>query len=247
MKHLLKNYFTSLLGIVLLTATAQAQPPGMGAAPGPQFGGGLTKVFGDNPNFSGTTEFKMTGGGPQGQEITMPGAIAYSEGKSRFEMDMTAMKGISLPPQALEQMKAMHMDKMAVISRPDKKVNYMIYTGLKAYVEMPLKDESAAKTPADFKMDVTSLGAETVDGHDCAKNKVVVTDDKGTAHEMTVWNAKDLKNFPVKIKSAESGSAFEMTFKDIKLSKPDEGRFDPPADFTKYDDMMKLIMSGMKK
>ena len=36
-------------------------------------------------------------------------------------------------------------------------------------------------------------------GHPCVENKVVVTDAKGATNEFTVWNATDLKNFPVKI------------------------------------------------
>lgn len=245
MKRLLKLTLTSLLGISLLATGAKAQPPGMGgAAPGPKFGGDLTKVFGDNPRFSATVEFKAAAG-PNGSEMTIPGSMAYLDGKSRFEMDITEMKGGGLPAGAADQVKAMHMDKMVVISRPDKKVSYMVYTGLKGYVETPVKDESDSKTAADYKMDVTKIGEETVDGHDCVQNKVVVTDNKGEAHEMTVWNAKDLKKFPLKIKSTEKQGAFEMAFKNIKLEKPDDGQFEPPADCTKYTDMMKLIMSAM--
>jgi len=38
----------------------------------------------------------------------------------------------------------------------------------------------------------------------CVKNKVIVTDDKGDKHESTVWNATDLKNFPVKIETTNA-------------------------------------------
>jgi hypothetical protein len=34
-----------------------------------------------------------------------------------------------------------------------------------------------------------------------------------------------------------------MLFKEVKLDKPDDAQFEPPADFTKYDDVMNLMMS----
>ena len=37
-----------------------------------------------------------------------------------------------------------------------------------------------------FKLEATELGKETVAGHPCVKNKVIVTDDKGDKHESTV-------------------------------------------------------------
>jgi len=48
-------------------------------------------------------------------------------------------------PEAAAQMKAMGMDKMIAISRPDKKVTYLVYPGLNAYLEMPLKDADEAQ------------------------------------------------------------------------------------------------------
>ena len=37
-----------------------------------------------------------------------------------------------------------------------------------------------------------------------------------------------------------------MLYKDVKLEKPDASQFDIPADFTKYDSMMSLMMSRAK-
>jgi hypothetical protein len=62
----------------------------------------------------------------------------------------------------------------------------MIYPGLQAYVQMPPPDPDAAKPASDFKSEATELGKETVDGHACVKNKVVVTDKAGTARQSTV-------------------------------------------------------------
>jgi hypothetical protein len=221
----------------LLVATARAQPE---APPRPSFDGGMAKLFGDNTSFSATMEFHVTS--PQGGEMIMPGKIAFLGGKSRFDMDLSNMQGGHMPPQAAARMKQMGMGRMATITLPDKKLIYLIYPDMKAYMENAPAEKSAA--PAEYKADVTRLGEETIDGHSCVKNKVVVTGPDGATHESTVWNAADLNQFPVKIQTAsEKGMATVMLFKDVKLDKPDAAQFDLPADFTKYDNMMSLMMS----
>jgi hypothetical protein len=205
----------------------------------------MAKIFGENTAYSANLEMRTAGG--SGGEVTMPGKLAYLEGKTRFEMDMTEMKSANMPAQGAAQMKQMGMDKIVTISRPDKNTTCIIYSGLQAYVENPIQDADAAKPASDFKSEVTQLGKETVDGHACVKNKVIVTDKAGKAHESTVWNATDLKNFPVKIETSESGQTTTMLFKDIKLDRPDAAQFDPPAGFKKYDNMMALMQQEMMK
>jgi hypothetical protein len=247
----MKKYLVVLAAVVagLSFSIAQAQPgmrAGMGGPSGPRLGGDMAKIFGENSAFSANLEMQSTGG-PAGDGMTMPGKLAYLEGKSRFEMDMSQMKSSKMPPQAAEQMKQMGMDKMVAIARPDKKVSYLIYSGLQAYVENPIQDPDAAKSEADYKIETTELGKDTVDGHACVKNKVVVTDKEGKAHESTVWNATDLKKFPVKVETTEGGMTVTMLFKDVKLAKPDAGQFDPPSGFKKYDSMMAMMQQEMMK
>ena len=233
-KHLVVLGFI-MLGLTVVTARAQPEPP-----PRPSFDGAMAKLFGDNTGFSATMEFHFTRS--QGGEIIMPGKIAVLEGKSRFDMDLSNMQGGHMPPQAAAHMKQMGMGKMSTITLRDKKLSYILYPDMKAYMENPTRETGAA--PADYKTEVTKLGEETIDGHDCVKNKVVVTGPDGVTHESTVWNASDLNQFPVKIQTtSEKGTATVMLFKDVKMDKPDATQFDLPADFTKYDSMMSLIMS----
>jgi len=228
------------LALSLFTTSALAQ----GGPGGPGMDGAIAKLFGDNKAFTTTVEFHTTL--PSGAEMTMPGKMAFLDGKTRFEMDMADMKGGGLPPGAVAQMKQMGMDRMATLGLPDKKQAYIIYPNLKAYVPAPA-GAGAITSAADYKSEATKLGAETVDGHDCVKNKVVVTGPDGVPHESTVWNAKDLNQFPVKIQMAPAqGMNAVMLFKDVKLSKPDAAQFDLPAGYTKYDDMTGLMMSRMK-
>jgi hypothetical protein len=248
----MKKYLIILTAVIIgfTLSSSQAQPgmrgPMGGPPPGPRLGGDMAKIFGENSAFSANLEMQTTGGAA-GEGMSMPGKLAYLEGKSRFEMDMTQMKSSKMPPQAAAQMKQMGMDKMVAIARPDKKVSYLIYPGMEAYVENPIQDPDATKSESDYKIEVTELGKDTVDGHASVKNKVVVTDKEGKAHESTVWNATDLKKFPVKVETTESGMTVTMLFKDVKLAKPDDGQFDPPSSFKKYDSMMAMMQQEMMK
>ncbi len=228
------------LALNLLPAHAQSGPHG------PRFDASLSKLFGDNSAFSANLDFE-TKDARRGETMTMPGKIAFHEGKSRFEMDLTQVRGGSIPPEVSAQMKEMGMGSMIIISRPDKKIAYMIYPGMKAYTENETKDLQDAKAADQWKIESTELGKETVAGHPCIKNKVVVTDDKGEKHESTVWNATNLKQFPVKIQTADRGTEVIMVFKDIKLAKPDSAQFEPPKDFKRYDSMQALFQEEMMK
>lgn len=232
----------SLVTLAFSLAPAPAQP----GPRGPHFDASLSKLFGDNSAFSATLDFQ-TKNAATGETMSMPGKLAFQDGKARFEMDLTQVRSGSIPPEAAEQMKAMGMGNMILISRPDKKFVYMIYPGMKAYTENETKDLEDAKAADKWKLEATELARETVAGHPCVKNKVIVTDDKGEKHESTVWNATDLKNFPVKIEAAERGTPVTMTFKDIKLAKPDSALFDPPKDFKRYADMQSLFQEEMMK
>ena len=155
------------------------------------------------------------------------------------------MKAASLQAGAGSKLKSLGMDKMIVISRPDKKLSYTIYPGWRVYVETPTQGADAEKSETDFKMESTAAGNEVMAGHDCVKNTVVVTDKDGSRYESTVWNATDLNKFPVKIEQTQGNSLVTMTFTDVRLFKPDAAMFEPPANYKKYDSMNSVIQDMM--
>ena len=235
----------TLLGLSLLPIPAQPGGGGMMGAPkGPSFSGRMSKLLGDVSAFSAAVEMQTKD--PSGANVTIPGKLAYSDGKSRLEMDLLAAvsKGGA---EATAQMKQMGMDSMTIISRPDKKTTYVVNSNYQAYAETPIPESESAEATSKDKVETKELGKETIDGHACIKNQVVVTDDKGGKHESTVWNATDLKKFPVKIETNDDGQPLTMIFKDVKLTKPDEAQFTPPASFKRYDTFMAMMMQEMMK
>jgi hypothetical protein len=238
MKNHLSILASTIICLGLLPAYSQPGAPG-----GPHLGGATGKLFGDNQAFSSTMEMQVTD--KSGKPMTMPGKISFDTGKSRFEFNLADIKGGQTPPNAAAQMKSMGMDQMVSISRPDKK--YLIYPGLQSYAEVQPSKADSAPTSGDFKVEITEIGKDTVDGHPCVKNKYVVTDKEGTKHESTVWNATDLKKFPVKIQTTEQSGDVTMLFKNVSLAKPAASLFDPPADFKKYDSVQQMMQQEMMK
>ena len=235
-----------VLSLFLTSAYGQFGRGGgmMGAGRGPSFSGAMARLFADNKAFTAALEMEIT---DKADTITMPGKLAFLEGKSRFEMDMAQIKGGMMRPEMAAQIKAMGMSEMTMITRPEKKVIYLVYPGLQAYMENPMSEADAPGAEDKFKMEVTEIGKETIDGHPCVKNKAVVTDDTGKKHESTVWNATDLKKFPIRIEQNHEGRPVRMTFKNVTFDKPAAAGFEVPKGFTFAANMQALMQDAMRK
>ena len=183
----------------------------------------------------------------QKEKVATPMSFALLDGKVRVELDMSKMKNKELPAGAAESMKQMGMDRLISITRPTEKSSYIIFPGLQSFVNMPLSKEEAETYEKNPKLEKTVLGKETIDGHSCVKNKVVVTDDNGKQHEATVWNATDLKDFPLRIITTEKEDTVILRFKDVKLAKPDAKQFEKPTDLKEYPDVQAMMQAVMMK
>lgn len=245
MKKSLAFLTLALATLLLFPAHAQYNGGNHGGGGNPNLTGAMIKLFGNNQIFSANLEFQISDASTP-TPMSLPGKIKFDSGKCRFDMNMSDMKGGAMPPGAAAQFKAMGMDQVTAISRPDSKSAYLIYPGMQAYVINPAP-ENASTNLADYKMDVTELGKETVAGHDCTKNKVVVTEKDGSQHQSTVWNATDLNKFPVKIESNEDNRKMVMIFTQVSFAKPDANSFEAPTSFTKYDSMQSMMQAVIMK
>ena len=189
----MKNHLTILTTAAFCFALIPAFAQLGGSPGGPKFDGAMTKLFGDNTAFTAMLESQIAP--KSGDPIMLPGKIAFDSGKARFEMNLSEAKGLQIPADAAAHMKSMGLDQIMTISLPENKFLYLIYPGLQSYMENPLPD-ALTGTNQNFKVETTELGKETVDGHPCVENKVLVYDGKGATNEFTVWNATDLKKFP---------------------------------------------------
>jgi len=241
----LKRCLTVLPAIVLAAAAGivRAQMPAAGP---PGWNAALTRLFGDIKAFTARAE--MRAWDKAGRELaSVPMGFALLDDKVRLEVDMTQMKSAQFSPGMGAQLKQMGMDRTVVVMAMQKKSMLLMYPGLQAYVDMPMPDEAAAAVDRNFKIEKTPLGKETVDGHACVKHRVILTDAKGQKAEAMVWNASDLKDFPVQMQMNDKEATVVMRYKEIQLAKPETKQFDPPAGFTRHADMQQLMMVAMQK
>lgn len=241
MRHLVKSLALAALTFTL-TSSASAQPGAGG--PTPNFDAVFTKFFGEVKAFSATAEMTMKG---NGETMSVPMDFALLDEKVRMEIDLGKVKSERMPADMGAQLKQMGMDRMTTIMDPKKKSIQLIYPGLKSYTDVPMPEEQAQKVDKEPKMETTELGKETVEGHPCKKRKIVVTDDSGKSQEVLVWSATDLKDFPIKMQTADKGMEMTMIYKNLKFEKPDAKQFAPPADFTKYASMQEMMQGAMMK
>ena len=140
--------------------------------------------------------------------------FAVSGGNMRNEIDMTKMSGVRASD--LDGMKQMGMDKMVILKLADKQAAYIVYPGLQSYCDMPI----LKKGNTEGKLDKTELGKDTVANHPCTKSKLIFTDKDGQTAEALVWEATDMKNFPIQYQTVDEGQTTTTTFSDIKMGKP---------------------------
>jgi len=137
--------------------------------------------------------------------IIMRMKLSVDSGKSRSEFINTAADILAphMSPAATARWKSNGLDQipMVTVTRLDKKVACLIYPGRQSYVERDLSEAESAAMSSGDKTETTELGQETVEGHPCVRNKAIVTDKRGYQHELIVWKAADLNNFPVKIET----------------------------------------------
>jgi hypothetical protein len=229
--------------ILFLPAAGQAQLPGGPSTP--QFSAAFSKLFGEHKAFSADMDMEMTQPGTT-EPLFTPGKISYLDGKSRMEIDLSRAKGPQLPAGMAEQLKTMGMANMTMISEEGKTSSYIVYPSLQAYATIPTPDNKATDD-SKIKMDTTELGKETVDGQACVKNKVILTEPDGAKSEATVWNATELKKFPVRIETAKDGTKVRMSFKNVKLEKPDTKLFEAPSTYKKYDSVQGMLQEAIMK
>jgi hypothetical protein len=223
---------------------AHAQTPG---GPGPAgVSAALTKLFGKNTAFSAKGEMQVTDSSKHEMSF-WPMDFSVLDKKIRVEIDLAQTRNKGVPPEMGAMLKQMGMSQVISIIRPDKGVVYVIYPDQRALLTMPLPKEDSAGSEKPPQITRTSLAKETIDGHPCAKNKVVVADANGQSTEAITWDASDLHDLPIQIQTQESSTTSLIRFKQVQFTPPAAASFEPPSGFTQYDSAEELKLAVMKK
>ncbi len=197
-------------------------------------------LFGKNTSFTSKVDIKAYDKAQK--EITsMPIVFNMLEGKIRMEVDMNEMKSTEQPDPAMAYAKQLKMDHLIAIVRPDKKENVLIYPKAGAYAQVPMTPEEITDMEKKYQVAAIKMGTEKINGHPCVKNNVTLTGEKGDKQLFVVWNATDLKDFPLQIQILAPESSVLMIFKEVKLVKAEARLFEAPAGLTKYDGADRLV------
>jgi hypothetical protein len=229
-----------LLAVAVFFASVDAVPAQQ-VVPGPSgaMSAVLNKLF-DSMAFTGKADFRVFDHSMK-ETTSMPITYSMLDGRTRFDVDVTRMKSSQM---AAEGAAFMHtLGQVIAVIRPDKKLTIQIYPAVKGYTETPMSKEDEAELLKNFKVEKTGMGSETVSGHPCEKQRVLLTDDKGQVQQALVWYATDLKEFPVQVQMGDPNQTFLLTFSQVKLGRPDSKLFEAPAGMTRYteDQMVKKL------
>lgn len=229
----------SLAATTALTAEVTA-----GASPG--LNASLVRLFGGFPAFTAQLELRMVD--TKGVEtMNAPMKFSLLDGKMRGDLDVTKLKAKDLPALASSAAASVGMDTVITLVRPDKKETYLLYPKFNACVFVPLDESEIASLKKPAKVVKTPLGKETLDGHPCTKQKVVVTEPDGRQDAAIVWYAIDLQNFPVQIETKDDTDTIIMRFRGVKVERRAAKDFDLPEGTKRYEDASDLTKAVMKQ
>ena len=234
----MKQFAFAVFGFCILASASLAQMPG--GQPPPDPCAALAKFLSKDAEFTALAKV-VTVGKKARDNQTMMMRFAVSGRKMRNEMDMTKMGNVS--PRDLAGMKQMGMDQMVILALPEKSASYIVFPNLKSYCDMP----NSGKGNPEGKLEKTALGSDTVETHACTKSKLTFTDKDGKTAEAIVWEATDLKNFPIQFQTDEDAQTTTTTFSDIKMDRPDASLFDLPESYKKYRNMQEMMMGNMQR
>lgn len=229
--------------------TLWAHPAGAASAadlPGGNLGfnAAVAKLFSDIAAFEANVETSLTNRSERSQ-ITAPMRMYKSGDRFRIEVDLAKLKGAGSMLQGLPALENLGMARMTSLVLPEEKGMIVLFPELKVYTRVPL---SEADLPTDgFKLAKKATGREKVNGFDCARHDVTLTDGSGLRTQATVWEAPTLKNFPVRMVFRPDDAEMRMDFKDVRLKGPAEELFRVPKDYKGFNSVAALLQEAMTR
>jgi outer membrane lipoprotein-sorting protein len=110
----------------------------------------------------------------------------------------------------------------------EQHINYMVMNGSMC---MQMPTQQGRPNPfaqAKGTVERSPAGTDTVDDHACKVENVTVTPENGQPQKMKVWEAQDLKGFPIKVEMQSSHGPVTIQYKDISFTEPAASLFTHP-------------------
>lgn len=144
-------------------------------------------------------------------------------------------------------------EKTIMIMRRDKNVIWMLQPEGKTYMEMKIPKEGRKGDLSGYKMEMSTVGPETVNGVKTTKSKMIMTGPKGDKLGGFGWRTKEgiiVKMDAIAVdKNSKERMKIELT--NLQVGKQKPAMFEIPAGYTKMDMGMggigKMMMGGSDK
>jgi len=225
--------FPRALALLVCTCLPPAAPEARAQLSGGAPGGvsaSLAKLFGNVSAFTANADARVLDAKNQ-ETMRMRMKFADLDGKLRVELDLTQVHSKEMTPQQLEVMERANLRYIVSIVRPDKNCSYILYPGVRNYSIVPIPKSETAALSKDLEIQKSPLGRETLDGHTCAKQRVVLKHGDAVVLDAVTWNAEDLKGFPIQIQTKSDGKTSLLRFENIQFSRPEANLFEIPTGY----------------
>ena len=230
-----RTLFLAALLIAAVSARAQTSGPLVFPVDPIQL---LLHLLGTNAVFTANGE--ISGEGPRDPDnFYMDVKYVMVGDDLRTTTDLAKLRSRNACDVAQGRLQEMGMDETVMIRLPEMKTSFVVYPRAQAYIEMPLDWRERLKEIVEVEK--TRLNEDVFDGHRCVRYQVHVTNSLGEENDVLVWEATDLKNFPVKLRFEMPPSVFYLEFRHVSLAPPDVDLFHPPLDYTRYSTLGELV------
>ena len=191
-------------------------------------------IFGDHTTFSAVArmpEKDVAASAPRTRELR----YYFAGGKLRLEED--AAKNSQFSPEVIQERRLKGTDRYVWIVDPARQTKMLLFPALSGYVELGAPEQGASAEP---KIEKLKIGEEKVDGHPCARYRIVATEQGGQI-EIATWEATDVRRFPVQVQIPHGDVTITVKFTDVKFVKPPASLFEVPAGYRRYKTVEELM------
>jgi hypothetical protein len=225
------------LALLVVAGRAPAQPSGPLVFPVDPIQL-LLNLMGTNAAFTATAQ--VSGEGPKDPDnFYMDVTYCMLGEQLRTVTDLAKLRSRNACDIAQGRLQEMGMDETIMIVLPSLKASFVVYPRARASIEMPRTWREDLKKIVEIQK--KRIGEATVNGHPCVAYELHVTNAVGDENDVMIWEATDLKNFPIQMRFDMSPLVFKINFLTVNLEPPDLDLFHPPLDYYRYGSLPELI------
>ncbi|MCX7966235.1 MAG: DUF4412 domain-containing protein, partial [Syntrophorhabdaceae bacterium] len=137
------------------------------------------------------------------------------------------------------------MKGVVTILLNDAKKIITLNTNKKLYHEQPLKqhDRMVSFYDPDVVFEKKKIGTEKIDGHPCNKYDAIYyrKSNPKEKQKALIWEATDLKDFPIKMELESPQGKITILYKDIKLGAAKASMFEVPKGYKKANSVHEVM------